>query len=89
MQRSLALETMDDPNAPEANWCETGHSIFILAGRISSCARSRLPLWLMPISAMMIIDTFLEIYGGENLAKVAQFRPPGVELQEVLLPAHH
>jgi len=24
----------DPPSAPEANWCETGHSIFILAGRI-------------------------------------------------------
>ncbi len=23
-----------DPNAPGPNWCETGHSIFILAGRI-------------------------------------------------------
>ena len=23
------------PGAPEAAWCETGHSIFILAGRIS------------------------------------------------------
>ena len=25
----------DPPGAPEAAWCETGHSIFILAGRIS------------------------------------------------------
>ena len=24
----------DAPGAPEGNWCETGHSIFILAGRI-------------------------------------------------------
>jgi hypothetical protein len=24
----------DPPGAPEAGWCETGHSIFILAGRI-------------------------------------------------------
>ena len=24
----------DPPGAPEADWCETGHSIFILAGRI-------------------------------------------------------
>jgi hypothetical protein len=24
----------DRPDAPPANWCETGHSIFILAGRI-------------------------------------------------------
>jgi hypothetical protein len=24
----------DAPGAPEADWCETGHSIFILAGRI-------------------------------------------------------
>jgi uncharacterized cupin superfamily protein len=24
----------DPPGTPEANWCETGHSIFILAGRI-------------------------------------------------------
>ena len=24
----------DAPDAPEAGWCETGHSIFILAGRI-------------------------------------------------------
>ena len=24
----------DPPGAPEAAWCETGHSIFILAGRI-------------------------------------------------------
>jgi uncharacterized cupin superfamily protein len=24
----------DPPGAPEPNWCETGHSIFILAGRI-------------------------------------------------------
>ena len=24
----------DPAGAPEANWCETGHSIFILAGRI-------------------------------------------------------
>jgi uncharacterized cupin superfamily protein len=24
----------DPPGAPEANWCETGHSIFILSGRI-------------------------------------------------------
>lgn len=29
-------ERSPDPvGAPEANWCETGHSIFILAGRIS------------------------------------------------------
>jgi hypothetical protein len=25
----------DPPGAPEADWCETGHSIFILSGRIS------------------------------------------------------
>jgi len=25
----------DPPGAPPADWCETGHSIFILAGRIS------------------------------------------------------
>lgn len=24
----------DPPGTPEANWCETGHSIFILSGRI-------------------------------------------------------
>ena len=24
----------DAPDAPEGNWCETGHSIFVLAGRI-------------------------------------------------------
>jgi cupin domain len=24
----------DPPGAPEADWCETGHSIFILSGRI-------------------------------------------------------
>ena len=24
----------DPPDAPEADWCETGHSIFILSGRI-------------------------------------------------------
>src|SRR3954466_6938630 len=24
----------DAPGAPESDWCETGHSIFILAGRI-------------------------------------------------------
>jgi hypothetical protein len=24
----------DPPDAPEPNWCETGHSIFILSGRI-------------------------------------------------------
>ncbi|MGE0221982.1 MAG: cupin domain-containing protein [Acetobacteraceae bacterium] len=24
----------DPPGAPESDWCETGHSIFILAGRI-------------------------------------------------------
>jgi hypothetical protein len=24
----------DPPGTPEADWCETGHSIFILAGRI-------------------------------------------------------
>src|SRR5262249_61792901 len=24
----------DPPGAPEADWCDTGHSIFILAGRI-------------------------------------------------------
>ena len=24
----------DPPGTPEGNWCETGHSIFILAGRI-------------------------------------------------------
>src|ERR1700761_6969223 len=24
----------DPPEAPEADWCQTGHSIFILAGRI-------------------------------------------------------
>jgi len=24
----------DPPGSPEADWCETGHSIFILAGRI-------------------------------------------------------
>lgn len=24
----------DPPGAPEAEWCETGHSIFILSGRI-------------------------------------------------------
>jgi uncharacterized RmlC-like cupin family protein len=24
----------DPPNAPEADWCHTGHSIFILSGRI-------------------------------------------------------
>jgi hypothetical protein len=24
----------DPPNTPEAAWCETGHSIFILSGRI-------------------------------------------------------
>ena len=27
-------ERAPDPNGPEPNWCETGHSIFILAGRI-------------------------------------------------------
>jgi hypothetical protein len=27
--------TPDPPGTPEAAWCETGHSIFILAGRIS------------------------------------------------------
>jgi uncharacterized RmlC-like cupin family protein len=27
-------ERAPDPNAPEADWCETGHSIFILSGRI-------------------------------------------------------
>lgn len=27
-------ERAPDPNAPESGWCETGHSIFILAGRI-------------------------------------------------------
>jgi hypothetical protein len=26
--------TPDPPNTPEAAWCETGHSIFILSGRI-------------------------------------------------------
>jgi hypothetical protein len=26
--------TPDLPGAPEADWCETGHSIFILSGRI-------------------------------------------------------
>lgn len=25
----------DPPSAPEPNWCETGHSIFILSGRIA------------------------------------------------------
>lgn len=25
----------DPPGTPEAGWCETGHSIFVLAGRIS------------------------------------------------------
>ena len=25
----------DPPGTPEAGWCETGHSIFILSGRIS------------------------------------------------------
>ena len=25
----------DPPGAPDANWCETGHSIFILSGRLS------------------------------------------------------
>jgi Cupin domain len=25
----------DPPGAPEADWCETGHSIFVLSGRIS------------------------------------------------------
>jgi len=25
----------DPPGAPEPSWCETGHSIFILSGRIS------------------------------------------------------
>jgi hypothetical protein len=24
----------DPPGAPEADWCDTGHSIFVLAGRI-------------------------------------------------------
>ena len=24
----------DPPGAPEPNWCETGHSVFILSGRI-------------------------------------------------------
>lgn len=24
----------DAPDAPEPNWCETGHSVFILSGRI-------------------------------------------------------
>ena len=24
----------DEPGAPEAEWCETGHSIFVLSGRI-------------------------------------------------------
>ena len=24
----------DPPDAPEGNWCETGHSIFVLSGRI-------------------------------------------------------
>ena len=27
-------ERAPDPDAPEGNWCETGHSIFILSGRI-------------------------------------------------------
>ena len=27
-------ERAPDPDAPDPNWCETGHSIFILAGRI-------------------------------------------------------
>ena len=25
----------DPPGSPEADWCETGHSIFVLSGRIS------------------------------------------------------
>ncbi len=29
-----APDPSDGPDAPEAAWCETGHSIFILAGRI-------------------------------------------------------
>ena len=28
-------ERAPDPNAPERDWCETGHSIFILSGRIA------------------------------------------------------
>ena len=27
-------ERAPDPDAPEGHWCETGHSVFILAGRI-------------------------------------------------------
>ncbi len=27
-------EASNAPNAPEPHWCETGHSIFILSGRI-------------------------------------------------------
>src|SRR5688572_19564547 len=61
----------------------------IFAWRMSSCASSMLPLWLMPISAMMIIQglrTRLEVFGGEDPAQVTEMRPPRLDFQEVPLP---
>src|SRR5829696_7638287 len=61
----------------------------IFAWRMSSCARSRLPLWLMPISAMMIIqdsETQLEVIGGQNPAQVTEIRAPRLEFEEVAAP---
>src|SRR5450631_780874 len=62
----------------------------IFACLISSWASCRFPLWLMPISAMMIIGlVFLEIGRREHLTKVAQLRPPPrFDLQIVVLPVN-